>query len=157
MSNRSEQKFKNSKKIKIYILKFSNFIFIFLGFYSSRTGPVIASVSRALTLLNLPGAGTGGKSKSTLAVWAAVPRLPVAWVSMALCDESASLNLPWLYLRLNTGILSSSAAAAAAVEPAVAKQVQVALDSEVQVQVYWQVDPSPFEFERTVTNFEVEV
>ena len=76
---------------------------------------------------------------------------------MALCDESASLNLPWLYLRLNPGILSISAAAAAAVEPAVAKQVQVALALEVQVQVYCQVDPSLFGFQRTVTNFQVEV
>ena len=65
--------------------------------------------------------------------------------------------MPWQYLRLNTASLSRGAAAAAAAEPAAAKQVQVALALEVQVQVYCQVDPSLFGFQRTVTNFQVEV
>ena len=45
--------------------------------------------------------------------------------------------------------------AAADVEPA--EQVQLEFASEVQVQVYWQLDPNHVEFQSAVANFEVGV
>ena len=72
-------------------------------------------------------------------------------------------KVPEVELPLDTDSLSRGARhcglrAAASVEPA--KQVQLRkleLASEVQVQVYLQVDPNHFEFQRAITNIEVEV
>ena len=62
------------------------------------------------------------------------------------------LNLPGQYIPPNDGSLSSCAAAVAVVEPE--KQVQLELASEVQVEVYLQVDPNHFEFHHAVYKFD---
>ena len=64
----------------------------------------------------------------------------------------ASLNLPGPYWQSEQR--RCDCRAAAAVEPA--KQVQLELALEVQVQDYSQVDPNHFESRRAVTNCEVE-
>ena len=74
---------------------------------------------------------------SILAVWAA------AW-------PFASLNLPGPYLPLDTGSLGRGATAAG-------PQLPSSRQSKFNLNTCWQVDPIHFEFQRVVTNFEVEV
>ena len=101
-------------------------------------------------------------SESTLAVW--------AWAALAASGSAAGLRqLALCIAQLARDILTTrywqseprcrGRQAVAAVEPANLKQVQIdaELALEVQVQVYWQVDPNHFEFQRAVTHFKVEV